>query len=244
MHRSYVPSTDISTDIIRIRDPERHHLLNVLRLKPGDDVQVFDGEGNSYIAHLTDTESSPATASIRDHQFHAPILPHITLFQAIPKSDKMDLIIQKTTEIGVDTIVPMICERSIPKREGDAQKKRRDRWERIAIEASKQCGRPRFPKMLAPRTIGECLEQAKNYELSLLLWENEVDCEIKSVLRNHPHIESISLFIGPEGGFSDAEVSEAIDNGCIPTTFGGNTLRTETAAIVAVAIAVYELRRS
>ena len=244
MHRFHVPPTDISSDIIRIRDLERHHLLNVLRLKPGDDVQVFDGEGNSYIARLEDTEALPAIALIQDHQFHPPIPPHITLFQAIPKSDKMDLIIQKTTEIGVDTIVPMICERSIPKRGGDAQKKRRDRWERIAIEASKQCGRPRFPKMLAPRTIGECLEQTKNYELSLLLWENEVDCEIKSVLRNQPHIESISLFIGPEGGFSNAEVSEAIDNGCIPATFGVNTLRTETAAIVAVAIAVYELRRS
>ncbi len=244
MHRFYVPPADVSSDIIRVRDLERHHLLNVLRLKPGDDVQVFDGEGNSYIARLTDTESFPTTASIQDHQFHPPISPRITLFQAIPKSDKMDLIVQKATEIGADEIGPMVCERSIPRRAENAQQKRRDRWERIAIEASKQCGRPRFPKMLTPRTIGECLEQTKNYELSLLLWENEVDREIKSVLRNHPHIESISLFIGPEGGFSNAEVSEAIDNGCIPVTFGGNTLRTETAAIVAATIAVYELRRS
>jgi len=243
MHRFYVPPTDISSDIVRIRDPERHHLLNVLRLKPGDDVQVFDGKRNSYIARLRDTESFPAIASIQDCQFHPPIPPHITLFQAIPKSDKMDLIVQKTTEIGVDEIVPMICQRSIPKRRGDARQKRQDRWERIGIEASKQCGRPRFPKLLPPRTIGKCLEQAKNCDLSLLHWENEVKREIKGVLRNHRHVESISLFIGPEGGFSDAEVENAIDSGCLPTTFGGNTLRTETAAIVAVAITVYELRR-
>ena len=156
----------------------------------------------------------------------------------------MDLIVQKTTEIGVDEIVPMTCQRSIPKRGGDAQQKRQNRWERIAIEASKQCGRPRFPKLPPPRTIGECLEQAKNCELSLLLWENEVESEIKSVLHNHHHIKSVGLFIGPEGGFSDAEVENAIDSGCLPTTFGGNTLRTETAAIVAVAFTVYELRRS
>ena len=243
MHRFYVPPTDISSDIVRIRDPERHHLLNVLRLKPGDDVQVFDGEGNSYNARLTDTTSLPAIASIQDHQLHPPITPHITLFQAIPKSDKMDLIVQKATEIGVDAIVPMTCQRSIPKRGGDAQQRRQVRWERIAIEASKQCGRPRFPKLLPPRTIGKCLEQAKNCDLSLLLWENEVEREIKGVLRNHRHVELISLFIGPEGGFSDSEVKDAINNGCVPTTFGGNTLRTETAAIVAVAIAVYELRR-
>ncbi|MDE0040630.1 MAG: 16S rRNA (uracil(1498)-N(3))-methyltransferase [Candidatus Poribacteria bacterium] len=244
MHRFYVPPSDISSDTIRIRNPERHHLLNVLRLKPGDNVQIFDGEGASYIARLRDTESFPAIASIQDHQFHPPIPPHITLFQAIPKSDKMDLIVQKATEIGVDEIVPMTCQRSIPKRGGNVQQKRQDRWVRIAIEASKQCGRPRFPKMLPPRTIGECYEQAKNCKLPLLFWENEVKHNIKDVLRSHPHIESIGLFIGPEGGFSDVEVNEAMDNGCIPAAFGGNTLRTETAAIIAVAIAVYELRRS
>lgn len=243
MHRFHVLPTDISSDTILIRDPERHHLLNVLRLTSGDDVQIFDGGGNSYVARLTNTESLPAIASIQGHQFHPPIPPHITLFQAIPKSDKMDLIVQKATEIGVDEIIPMTCQRSIPKRGGDAQQKRQDRWERIAIEASKQCGRPRFPKLLPPRTIGECLEQGKHCELSILLWENEVESDIKSVLRNHRDIESIGLFIGPEGGFSDAEVREAMDSGCIPATFGGYTLRTETAAIVAAAIAVYELRR-
>ena len=244
MHRFYVSPTDISSDTIRIPEPERHHLLNVLRLQSGDDVQIFDGEGNSYVARLTDTESFPATASIQDHQFHPPISPRITLFQAIPKSDKMDLIVQKATEIGVDEIVPIISERSIPKRGGDAQKKRRDRWERIAIEASKQCGRPRFPEVVESRRMDKCLELAANCELSLLLWENEVECQIKNVLRNHSHVESTSVFIGPEGGFSDAEVKNAIDSGCLPTTLGVNTLRTETAAIVAIALTVYELRRS
>ncbi len=244
MHRCYVPSTDISSDTIRIRAPERHHLLNVLRLKAGDDVQVFDGEGNSYIARLKDTESPLVIASIRNRQFHPPIAPRITLFQAIPKSDKMDLIVQKTTEIGVDEIVPMISERSIPKRGEDAQQKRQNRWERIAIEASKQCGRTRFPKLVQSRRIDECLEQAKNCELSLLLWENEEERQMKEILRNHRHVESMGVFIGPEGGFSDAEVKNAIEGGCLPATFGDNTLRTETAAIVAIALSVYELRRS
>ena len=244
MHRFYVPPTDISSDTIRIRASERHHLLNVLRLKPGDDVQIYDGEGNSYVAHLTDTESPLAIASIQGHRFHSPICPRITLFQAIPKSDKMDLIVQKAAEIGVDAIVPMTCERSVPRRGRDAQQKRRDRWERIAIEASKQCGRPRFPKLHKLRTIGECLEQARDCDLSLLLWEDEAERHIKNVLRNHHNVESIGLFIGPEGGFSEAEVKSAIKVGCLTTTFGGNTLRTETAAIVAVALAVYELRGS
>ena len=242
MHSCYIPPTEISSDTIRIGDPERHHLLNVLRLKPGDDVQIFDGEGNSYIACLTDTDSPFVTASIHDRQFHRPIPPHITLFQAIPKSDKMVLIIQKVTEIGVDEIVPMICGRSIPKRTAAAQKKQQDRWGRIVTEASKQCKRSRFPKFRDMQKMGDCLEIVKNLDLSLLLWENEAEHGIKGLLRSNRQVESIGLFIGPEGGFSESEVEDAVQNGCIPTTFGRNVLRTETAAIVAVALAVYELR--
>ena len=242
MHSCYVPPTEISSDTIRIGQPERHHLVNVLRLEPGEDVQIFDGEGNSYTVRLTDIDSPFATASIHDRQFYPPIPPHITLFQAIPKSDKMDLIVQKATEIGVDEIVPMICQRSIPKRAAAVQEKRRDRWQRIAVEASKQCKRPRFAKLLATRKVEKCLKKAQNLDLSLFLWENEEERGIKKILRSHRQVESIGLFIGPEGGFSEEEVKDAVQSGCIPTTFGQSILRTETAAIVAVALAVYELR--
>jgi 16S rRNA (uracil1498-N3)-methyltransferase len=242
MHSCYVPPTQISTDAIHIGESERHHLLKVLRLKAGDSVQVFDGEGNSYTAILRNTHLPALYASVHQQQFHPNTPPHITLFQGLPKLDKMNLIVQKTTEIGVSRIVPMICQRSIPKRTEAAQKKLQVRWQRIANEAAKQCRRPRFSTLLNAQKIERCFEQATHFDLSVLLWENEDGREIKEVLQRHKRAESIGLFVGPEGGFSADETKTAIQSGCLPATLGPNILRTETAGIVSVAIVMYELR--
>ncbi len=242
MHNCYVPSTHIHADTIHIGNPERHHLLNVLRLTSGDSIQVFDGKGNRYIAHLTNRDTPFATALIQCHQFHPRETPHITLFQAIPKSDKMDWIVQKVTEIGVDVITPMISQRSIPKRTQGAQRRQHNRWNRIAIEACKQSGRAWFSDVLETRELDECFKQVSDYDLSLLLWEDERHLTVKTALRSHDSIESIALFTGPEGGFAPEEVELAIHKGCTASTFGRNILRTETSAIVAVALSVYEFQ--
>lgn len=244
MHSCYAPPSQISKDVIHIGDSERHHLLNVLRLKAGDSVQIFDGEGNSYTAILRDTHLPDLYASIIQHQFHPNTPPHITLFQGLPKFDKMDLIVQKTTEIGVNRIVPAICQRSIPKRTETTQEKLEARWQRIANEAAKQCKRPRFAKVHSAIEIERCFEQATNFDVSILLWENEAGRKIKEVLRRHKRAESIGLFVGPEGGFSADETKIAVQSGVLTATLGPNILRTETAGIVGVAIVMYELREA
>jgi len=241
VHRFYVSPTQITKDTIHIGESERHYLLNVLRLKAGECVQVFDGEGNSYIATLCDTRVPSLYASILRHQFHPPTPPYITLFQGLPKFDKMDLIVQKATEVGVNQIVPMNCQRSIPKHTEVAQKNRLARWQRIANEAAKQCERTRFAKVHNVQPMAECLTRMGTFDLSILLWENEEKQGIKAVLRNHAQAKSIGLFVGPEGGFSDVEVEHAIQSGCVPATLGPTILRTETAAIVSVALVMYEL---
>ena len=240
MHSCYVPPAQISKDTVRISESERHHLLNVLRLKADDQVEVFDGEGNRYIASLCDTRTAPLQAKILQHQFHPHTPPYITLFQALPKFDKMDLIVQKTTEIGVNEIAPMICQRSIPK--SVVQQKRTARWQRIANEAAKQCRRPHFVRVMAPQRLEECLGGVNHLDLLILLWEGEKQQGLKEILRNHGEAKSVGLFVGPEGGFTDEEVGVALQNGCLPATLGDNTLRTETAAIVSVASVMYELR--
>lgn len=240
MHSCYVPPAQISADFIRISESERHHLLNVLRLKASDQVEVFDGVGNRYIASLCDTRTSPLQAKIRRHQFHPHTPPHITLFQGLPKFDKMDLIVQKTTEIGVDEIVPMICQRSIPK--AVVQQKRTVRWQRIANEAAKQCKRPHFARLFAPQGLKECLGRVLHLDLLILLWEGETQQGLKEILRDHEEVKSVGLFVGPEGGFSDEEVGLALQSGCVSATFGDNILRTETAAIVSVASVMYEFK--
>lgn len=242
MHSCYVPPSEISEDTVRINESERHHLLNVLRLRADDRVEVFDGAGNRYIASLCDTRTSPLQAKILQHQFHPYTPPYITLFQALPKFDKMDLIVQKTTEIGVSEIAPMICQRSIPK--SVVPEKRTVRWQRIANEAAKQCKRPHFAHIFAPQGLEECLAgvNLNHLDLLILLWEAEKRNGIKKILRNHGDAKSVGLFVGPEGGFTNEEVELALQNGCLPATLGDNTLRTETAAIVSVASVMYELR--
>ena len=240
MHSCYVPPAQISEDTILINESERHHLLNVLRLKADDQVEVFDGVGNRYVASLCDTRISPVRAKILQHQFHPHTPPYITLFQGLPKFDKMDLIVQKTTEIGVNEIAPMICQRSIPK--SVLQEKRTTRWQRIANEAAKQCKRPHFARVFAPQGLEECLGRVNHLDLLILLWEGEKRRGLKEILRNHGAAKSVGLFVGPEGGFTDEEVELAVQNGCLPATFGDNILRTETAAIVSVASVMYELK--
>lgn len=240
MHSCYVPPPQISGDTIHIGESERHHLLNVLRLKADDQVEVFDGVGNRYIALLCDTRTFPLQAKILQCQFHPHTPPYITLFQGLPKFDKMDLIIQKTTEVGVNEIAPMICQRSRPK--SVVQEKRTVRWQRIANEAAKQCKRPHFAHLFAPQRLKECLRRVDHLDLLILLWEGEKRQGLKEILRNHGDAKSVGLFVGPEGGFTDEEVELAVQNGCVPATFGDNILRTETAAIVSVASVIYEFK--
>ena len=240
MHSCYVPHPQISENTIRISESERHHLLNVLRLRADDQVEVFDGVGNRYVASLCDTRTSPLQAKILQQQFHPHTPPYITLFQGLPKFDKMDLIVQKTTEIGVSEIAPMICQRSIP--QSLVQEKRMIRWQRIANEAAKQCRRPHFAHVLAPQGLEEGFPRVDHLDLLILLWEGEKRNGLKEILRNHGDVKSVGIIVGPEGGFTDDEVELAIQSGCLPATFGDNTLRTETAAIVGVASVMYELK--
>ena len=240
MHSCYVPHPQISENTIRISESERHHLLNVLRLRADDQVEVFDGVGNRYVASLCDTRTSPLQAKILQQQFHPHTPPYITLFQGLPKFDKMDLIVQKTTEIGVSEIAPMICQRSIP--QSLVQEKRMIRWQRIANEAAKQCRRSHFAHVLAPQGLEEGFPRVDHLDLLILLWEGEKRNGLKEILRNHGDVKSVGIIVGPEGGFTDDEVELAIQSGCLPATFGDNTLRTETAAIVGVASVMYELK--
>lgn len=252
MHTSYVPPTQVEEDIATVTGDEHHHLRNVRRIRTGENIRLIDGKGTVSIAKVLDTDIADATqAQILSYEFHAPRLPSLTLFQGVPKHDKMELILQKTTELGITRIVPMHSERSLQK----PSQNRCERWQRVIISATKQCGRAWLPALSPPQKFEACLAQVKQFALSLLCCENERERHIKTVLRHHEGqalalranregqgqgVASIAIFIGPEGGFSAEEVNAAIENGCIPVTLGPNILRTETAAIASVAVVAYE----
>lgn len=242
MHTFYVPPPQISTDTATITDSEQHHLRNVLRLTPSVIIRIIDGQGNVYTAEVLDagTNRGSSKARILSHEFHARVSPSLTLFQGLPKNDKMELILQKTTEIGVTQIVPIYSEHALQ----NPSQNRYERWHRVIVSATKQCKRAWLPELCEPQTYAASLAQLENFSLRLILnpqiEHGSQAQQIKTVLREVSQPTSIALFVGPEGGFSKQEVAAAIESGCLPVTLGANILRTETAAIVAVAITAYE----
>ena len=242
MHTFYAPPSQIHTDIATITDSEHHHLHNVLRITPGETVRIIDGQGKVYTAEVRNISTKNASSETRilSHEFHASVPPSMTLFQGLPKNDKMEMILQKTTEIGVTQIVPLHTEHALQK----PSQNRSERWHRVVIAATKQCKRAWLPELCDPQTFQESLTQLDHFSLRLFLnpAPNQASStqHIREVLRKTSQATTIALFVGPEGGFSRQEGTAAIDNGCIPVTLGRNILRTETAAIVAAAAIAYE----
>ena len=242
MHTFYVSPSHVSNNIATITGSEHHHLRNVLRTKPGGTVRIIDGEGNVYTAQILETHDDRVSSEARilSHEFHAGVPPKLTLFQGLPKSDKMELILQKTTELGVTQIVPLHSEYTLQK----PSQNRYERWRRVLISATKQSERSWLPELCGAQDFNAVLAQLDRFSRCLLLSpdrDQELGVQhIQRVLREEPRPDSVALFVGPEGGFSDPEVNRAIESGCTLVTLGRNILRTETAAIVAVAVVAYE----
>lgn len=238
MHTFYVPRTQFNADIATIAGSEHHHLRNVLRLGIGETIRIIDGKGNVFTATINKIRSELTDAKIEKQECHKKTIPSITLFQGLPKQDKMELILQKTAELGVNQIVPIITERSLQK----PSENRLERWQRIILSAAKQCGRAWIPEINEIQTLQDCSKSIHTYECTLILWEKELGQHLQSVLRSKTELKSIALIVGPEGGFTENEVKDLIENGCIPVKIGSNILRTETAAIAGVAMINYEYK--
>ena len=238
MHTFYVPRTQIYDDSTTVVGSEHHHLRNVLRLELGETIRIIDGEGSVITATISKIETELTFTKIEKLEYHDRTTPSITLFQGIPKHDKMELILQKTTELGVTQIVPIITERSLQK----PSKSRLERWHRIMLSATKQCGRAWIPELNEIQTLQGCLDAIHTYDCAVIFWEIESERHIQSVLRKHPEVKTIALIVGPEGGFTDDEVKDIIEKGCIPVKIGSTILRTETAAIAGMAMTVYEYK--
>ena len=240
----YVPKEQISDKKIRILGSELHHLVDVLRLKNGDEITVLDGEGGVYDVILTDISKSPPVAigEIKSQkQAQRPSL-EVTIIQGIAKSDSMDMIIQKATELGVYEIVPVVCQHSVPNLSADRSQKRVARWRQIAVEASKQSRRPFFPLISEIKDFQDALSES-NVDLSLIFIAPSMNSfptiNLKNVLQKTT-AKSIQIIIGPEGDFTEDEVNYALSKGAIPVSLGESILRTETATISALAIVLYE----
>lgn len=218
------------------------HIRNVLRMGQGEEITLCDGRGNDYRTVIEAMEKDRVTVRILEAWKNTTEPPlEVTLFQGIPKSDKMEWIIQKCVELGIRTIVPVMTDRTVVRFEGQKDMEAKTaRWRKISLEAAKQCNRGWIPTIELPVKFSKALEMAGKDDLRLIPYEEESKTGIKAGLEGFQGTR-VSFFIGPEGGFAEKEIEEAVGRGIRPVTLGPRVLRTETAGVVVLAIIMYEL---
>jgi len=237
MHRFYLPNLQQPL----LDAEEAHHALHVLRLKVGDTLNVFDGRGHEAQARIAEATKDSVRLTILQHSNSASLPCRITLAQAIPKKS-MDLIVQKATELGVASIVPLVSERSVVKLDEDSR--RMDRWHEIALEACKQCGNNWLPEIQSPRKARDFLTSPGQFDLKLIASLQPDSKPLKAILGDAVHPTSVLILIGPEGDFTLAELGLAKSAGCLLLSLGPLVLRADTAAIYTLSILHHELQTS
>jgi 16S rRNA (uracil1498-N3)-methyltransferase len=244
VHRFIVDPKSIHNGHLRIYGDDLKHLRKVLRLGPGDSINVFDGTGKEFEAKLLSVDKTCALAEITaSFQTEAEPEINLTLFQGLLKGEKMDLIIQKGVELGVRSIIPVITDRTVVQVDNNKSEKKALRWSKIAREASKQCRRAMVPHISEPISFDEAISESKRYEAALLLYENESKKCLKETLKCYTinKIKEIALFVGPEGGFTPHEIEKYTNSGFDVAGLGRRILRAETAAISVISIIMYEM---
>jgi 16S rRNA (uracil1498-N3)-methyltransferase len=243
MHKFFVNKEDVYDGYAIIKGEDVKHIYKVLRLQAGEAVSINNLEGEEFsgeIDEVTKTEVKVRLTGKLEINNESPV--DIYLYQGLPKSAKMDLIVQKATELGVKAITPVVTSRVIVKSELGEFKKT-DRWKRIALEASKQSKRTVIPEVNVPLEFDELKQQLKKLDLIIVPYENEEMTGIKKVINNMEKntVKTIGIVIGPEGGFEVEEIDALKEAGAHIVTLGPRILRTETAGLVAASILMYEL---
>ena len=238
MPRFFVTSDQVENGLVTIHGDDAHHISRALRMAAGEHITVCDSQANEYECELTEFLSDCVRATVLSTKKQETEPPcRLTLYQALPKGDKLDSVIQKSVECGVSCIVPFESERCIVRAKPEAEPKKRERRERIALEAAKQCGRGIVPGVGATVSFRDMLALAKRADLVLFCFEGKGTEPISRILTEQKPKpgQEIALIVGSEGGFSLGEAEAAQAVGFFMTGLGKRILRTETAPIFALA---------
>lgn len=246
MHHFFVPKEQIieSRKEIRIMGSDYNHIRNVLRMQVGEMLSISNGEdGQIYLCEIREFLEEEVVLTISSAQEDSTELPaKVYLFQGLPKSDKMELIVQKATELGVYEIIPVATTRCVVKLDEKKAKTKVKRWQTIAESAAKQSKRSVIPNIASVQTYGEAMEYAKNMDMVCIPYELTRNMDgTKEFIKELQGKCQIGIFIGPEGGFSEEEINFAIENQVKPISLGKRILRTETAGLTTLAIIMYHL---
>lgn len=243
MQNFFVYDWQVQGDMVTIEGADVNHIVNVLRMKVGEEVSVHDDVNRKYLCRIAELQEDKVCLSILEQQTSDTELPcRIYLFQGLPKGDKMEWIIQKGVELGAYAIVPVATKRAVVKLDEKKAQKKVARWNSIAESAAKQSGRGMIPEVLPVMKFAEALQFAEDLDLNLIPYEKaEGIADTKQRIAEIRPGQSIGIFIGPEGGFEEAEVEMAKEKRAIPVTLGRRILRTETAGMTMLSILMYHL---
>lgn len=240
MHRFYLTPEEWISAKPTLGSEDSHHCADVLRLQVGDRVTLFDGAGSVADAVLTEVHRKHCRVTIGERTITPTLKCAITLAQAVPKGKNMDLILQKAVELGASTIVPLLTRRTVVRLDEEDGSRKQERWQQIALEACKQCGRNLVPSVTHPSSLEEFLKQQRE-GLVLLASLQPGAVSIKEALAKTTDHQAVTVLVGPEGDFTPEESAVALTAGAIPVTLGPMILRAETAAIYCLSVLGHEL---
>lgn len=237
---------DIEGKTVVIQGADVNHIKNVLRMRVGEEIAVVNGvDGKEYRCGIRGYRDDRVDCELRFIKEEGVELPsRIYLFQGLPKADKLELIIQKSVELGVYCVIPVETRRCVVKLEEKKIKSKTARWQQIAQAAAKQSKRAIIPEVREPMSFKKALELAKEMDLRLIPYELAEGMEkTRSLIESVAPGQDIAVFIGPEGGFDEAEIAMAMEKGITPITLGRRILRTETAPLTVLSWLMYQLEK-
>lgn len=243
MQHFFVTPDQVKEKEIWIEGSDVNHIRNVLRMKPGEKLEISDGNNRKYLCAVTEMDTDAVrTEIIEEYESDTELPSRIYLFQGLPKSDKMDLIVQKAVELGAYEVIPVEMKRSVVRLDEKKAAKKTDRWNEIAKSAAKQAGRGLIPEVKRVMKYKEALAYARELDVVLLPYELASGMEgTKQVIDQIKAGQSVGIFIGPEGGFETEEVEQGTAAGAKTVTLGRRILRTETAGLAVLSILMYHL---
>lgn len=244
MHRIYLPNVPCDGSDFPLSRGDAKKILRVLKLDPGDEIWLWDEEGREYRAEITRTAGiSVYVRVLEEHSKDVESPLRLVLVQGIPKGGKFEFIIQKATELGVWRFYPAVTERTVVRIPPERRESRLRRWQKVAQEAARQCGRVRIPQIMPVTPFAEILNNIEPDAHRVILWEGEAgENSLKRYLRSFAQSTQapVYLFVGPEGGLSAREIKLGRSYGCVTVTLGSRILRTETAGLIGLSLILYE----
>ncbi len=233
MHRFYANERGVTGDTASLCEEDAHHATRVLRMKPGEDCELFS-EGKRYLGEIASIVEGDVQVRITGELPSTEAKLRITLYQGLPKADKMELIVQKSVELGACAVVPVAMSRCVVQLDAKDGRKKQERWQKIAREACKQSGRCDMMQVAEPLSFKQLLARLPEHEAAIVPWEDARGYSLARFHAEYPDITDLAIVIGPEGGMSEEEIARMKEANCRSVTLGPRILRTETAGLCAM----------